>query len=258
MPAHSRRQAGLSLVELMVAMTLGLFLILGVTQMYLDGSTRTRYFAGQSENLDNARYLQQVLDARLSRAGYRRQPSARMSIAFPAQSKNGCSFAAGQALVRVDANTLCLRYQPRDAADTDCTGASLASVPGLTTPYATFSPSNDVVEKIGLASGQLSCNGSVLADNVAAVHFDYGVDTGTDENARQVAKYVASPGSAQTVRSLRYTLLLASSGSNLTGGMSTTTCANWTTLSGGSACTDGDGTLRRIVSGSSMLRNLMP
>ena len=251
------RQGGVTLIELMIAMGLSLFLILGVTQMFLDGQNRSRYFDGQAQNQDNARYAQQMLDARLSKAGYRRLPSSRMSAAFPAQSTNGCVFAAGQALVRVDANTLCLRYQPRDPSDTDCTGASLGSRSGVSKPYGTYSPSNNVVEKLTLSGDQLTCNGTTLVENVAALRFDFGVDTSNDEFDRQVRQYVAAPAAGQTVRSLRYALLLASSES-VSGGLAATTCQRWQDLYGSKVCTDGDGPVRRIVSGTSMLRNLMP
>lgn len=252
------RQAGFSLVELMISMTISLFLILGVTQMYIDGKTRALYFNGQAQNQDNARYAQMVLEGRLAKAGYRRLPSTRMSAAFPTQTANGCSFTSGQALVRVDASTLCLRYQPRDNVDVDCTGASLSGVAGVSTPYGVFSPSNNVVEKITLSGGNLTCNGTVLVENVVAVQFDYGVDTSSDEFKRKIAQYSASPGSGQTVRGVRYALLLTSSNSNLTDGIAATACQNWKTLTGVTSCSDTDGSLRRIVSGTSMLRNLMP
>ncbi|MEP9321025.1 PilW family protein [Pseudomonas sp. LABIM340] len=252
-----RAQAGVTLIELMISMGLSLFLILGITQMFLDGQNRSRYFDGQAQNQDSARYAQQMLDGRLSKAGYRRLPSSRMTAAFPAQTSNGCVFAAGQALVRVDANTVCLRYQPRDTTDVDCTGASLASRAGVNKPYSNYSPSNNVVEKLTLSNGQLTCNGSSLVENVVALRFDFGVDSSSDEFDRQVAQYVATPATGQTVRSLRYALLLASSGS-VSGGLVATTCQRWQDLYGSKACTDGDGPVRRIVSGTSMLRNLMP
>ncbi|WP_448680300.1 PilW family protein [Pseudomonas nicosulfuronedens] len=253
----ARGQRGVTLIELMIAMALSLFLILGVTQMFLDGQNRSRYFDGQAQNQDNARYAQQMLEGRLLKAGYRRLPSSRMTAAFPAQTSNGCVFAAGQALVRVDANTICLRYQPRDTSDVDCTGASLGSKAGVNKPYSTYSPNNNVVEKLTLSNGQLTCNGTTLVDSVVAVRFDFGVDSSSDEFNRQVAQYVATPASGQTVRSLRYALLLASSGS-VSGGLAATTCQRWQDLYGSQVCSDGDGPVRRIVSGTSMLRNLMP
>jgi type IV pilus assembly protein PilW len=251
------RQFGVTLIELMIAMTLSLFLILGITQMFIDGQNRSRYFNGQAQNQDNSRYAQQVLEARLAKAGYRRLPSSRMATAFPVQTSNGCVFTAGQALVQVDANTLCLRYQPRDTADIDCTGTALSSKPGLTKPYSNYNPSNNVVEKITLNSGKLTCNGTTLVDNVVAVRFDYGVDSSGNDFNRKVAQYVVTPASGQTVRSLRYSMLLASSDS-VSAGIAATTCQRWQDLYGSKACTDGSGPVWRIVSGNSMLRNLMP
>src|SRR5258708_3519573 len=89
-------QAGMSLVEIMVALAIGLFLVLIATTIYMQGLSSFGFRVGQSENLGNSRLALAVLDSEFSKAGYRRDPSQAMFDAFPADSSphpNGCQFA---------------------------------------------------------------------------------------------------------------------------------------------------------------------
>ena len=49
-------QSGISLIELMIAMALGLFLILGATQIYIDNKKSYAFQQSQSENQEGSRY----------------------------------------------------------------------------------------------------------------------------------------------------------------------------------------------------------
>lgn len=271
-PGAARRRPGmrgLSLVELMVAMAIGLFLVLVATTIYLQGLSSFSFRVGQSENLGNSRQAQDVLEAALSKAGYRRNPTQAMSDAFAADAAaqaNGCRFAQGQALYAVDVKTLCIRFQARDAAETDCTGAgsSLGTVAAYETPAAgtgLFS------ERYALADGKLVCQAGTpvqtidMADGVRDLHFDFGVDQQTDPGAiRRVDGFSPDvPAAGETIRSLRYALLLVSSGKRLTLGMSSTVCSRWTDLGGApQSCDTSQGPLHQLVVGTLSLRNLMP
>ena len=173
-------QAGLSLVEILVALAIGLFLVLIATTIYMQGLSSFGFRVGQSENLGNSRLALAVLDSEFSKAGYRRDPSQAMFDAFPADSSphpNGCQFAQGQALYAADAQTVCLRFQPRDAAETDCAGTP-ANL-GAAGPYDAPAPATGMfAEKYTVESGVLVCRAAQevvpLADGVRAVHFEFG------------------------------------------------------------------------------------
>lgn len=63
----------------------------------------------------------------------------------------------------------------------------------------------------------------------------------------------------QSIRSLRYAVLLASSGQGLAQGMDSTVCGRWAELGGAAAdCDTSRGQLYQLVTGSLTLRNLMP
>ena len=63
------RQNGLSLIELMIAMALGLLLTLGVTQIYLSGNETYRQTQGMSYAQESARFVSAVLKPDLRSAG---------------------------------------------------------------------------------------------------------------------------------------------------------------------------------------------
>lgn len=126
-------ERGLSLVEVMVAMAIGLVIVLIATTIYVEGLRNFGFRTGQSENLGNSRYALGTLDTEFTKAGYRRDPTQPMDEAFPADAAalaNDCQFAVGQAMYAVDASTLCIRYQPRDNNEKDCAG-SAAGIAGL-------------------------------------------------------------------------------------------------------------------------------
>lgn len=74
------RQGGFNLVELMVASTIGLFMLVGVSELYLTTKSTEKTNASSSEITTNGRYAIDTLRRELQHAGYRgltwAQPSA--------------------------------------------------------------------------------------------------------------------------------------------------------------------------------------
>lgn len=127
------RQQGLSIVELMVALALSSFLILGVTELYISNKRTYLFQQGQELNQENGRFALALLSQELAKAGYRRRPDVAVTRDFPADSGTtttgnalGCNFAAGAA-VTGNATSLCIRYQARDVQETDCRGQVLSA-----------------------------------------------------------------------------------------------------------------------------------
>jgi len=65
-----RRQAGLSLVELMVAMVIGLLLIIGATQVYINGHAAYNANEGVSRMQETARYAMSILEPDIRMSNY--------------------------------------------------------------------------------------------------------------------------------------------------------------------------------------------
>lgn len=70
LPATPRRQAGLTLVELMISLTLGLILIAGIATLFLYTSRSNRQNASNSAMQDQARFALAALSRDIAMAGY--------------------------------------------------------------------------------------------------------------------------------------------------------------------------------------------
>ena len=64
-------QAGLSMVELLIAMAISSFLILGITQIFIDNKRNYVYQQNQSANQETSRFAQLIFEQQLYKAGYR-------------------------------------------------------------------------------------------------------------------------------------------------------------------------------------------
>lgn len=229
-------QAGLSLIEMMVALTISCFLIIGITQCYLDNSGTYLFQRGQTSNLDKSRFAALILEQLLARTGYRAEPWVSLANSFPAGgASSGCpAFAAGETIKANSAGSgLCIRYQTgADAADNelDCQGEAVTG-------------SADVLLNLTYdsSSGQLSCvtgsTSAVLVDDVAGFAIS------------------GPPASADASQSVRFALLL-SNGASPRGGVASDVLERWNTLSGQSLATDSTQAFQ-ISQGSVTLRNLM-
>lgn len=264
----------MSLVEIMVAMAIGLFIVLIATTLYVSGASNVGFRMGQSENLGNGRYALGALENDFTKAGYRRDPTQSMDEAFPADAaklSNECQFTVGQAIYVPTVGQLCIRFQARDKDEKDCAG-SAAGIPTLTAyegPPAPAIGAGLFVERYFLSGGSLMCQSAdptlktavPAADGVAGIVFEFGIGKLAASMAeRRVESFkAAAPTSAEAIRSLRYAVLLASSAEGLTAGMESSVCTRWAQLGGDSTnCDTSKGRLYQIANGSLNLRNLMP
>ncbi len=144
---RSRRQSGLSMIELLVALAISSFLILGITQIYLDNKRNYLFQQGQAGNQENGRFAMMFLDQQLAKVGFRRRADDPNEFAFPAQQKTAyCeAFKAGStlvpAVVKAGQSGFCYRYQPAPGEAYDCEGNSITtlaipSLPPRPSPHA--------------------------------------------------------------------------------------------------------------------------
>lgn len=122
------RQGGLSIVELMIALAISSFLILGITQIYIDNKRNYGFQQSQSELQENQRFFALILDGYLNRAGYKRSPAELSDSAFEEAGASGecLKFPEAAGVVPTsDGQGLCIRYYPVSANELDCTGATV-------------------------------------------------------------------------------------------------------------------------------------
>ena len=234
------RQRGLSLIELMIAMLISTFMIIGATQVYIDNKRTYQFQQGQSSNQNLGRMIQLLLDKEVARTGFRAKPllNTSLSSAFPAiSSSNGCpAFAAGETLLlSSDSTGVCYRYQgASDGADLDCLGNKISA-------------GSNVLSRIAYASSTTAGIGS-LTCSVG------GVSTTLVDGLADFVLFKL-PGSSGAGQGMRYAALLISS-ATLRDGVSSSVLDQWKNLSGKTRSSDQY--LYQISQGSVALRNLMP
>lgn len=228
-----KRQFGLSMIELLIALAISSFLILGITQVYLDNKRNYVFQQNQAGNLENSRFAALIISDYLGKAGYRRNPSALLDTVFPSRpAANGClAFNAGHAITGLapsEGDGFCIRYQPRVSGELDCQGAASPVVydeafpsgppdeSDLTVLAFKYEPSTDNQ----LQEGRLLCKSlnaaspqyGELLRGIADFRLDFGVGN-TDLLEKEVTTFTPqsdwSPASG-AIRSVRYALLLTS------------------------------------------------
>ena len=228
----TKRQLGLSIVELMIALAISSFLILGITQIYLDNRRSYAFQQNQAGNLENGRFATLTINHYLGKAGYRRNPSTLLETVFPARAAGGgCqAFKAGHAITGLAASEgtgFCIRYQPQASEELDCQGETSAVEYDKAFPSAPASESDLTLlafkyepSEGALQQGRLLCKSlnaatpqyGELLTGIADLRLDFGVGS-SDVMEKTVSSYIPqadwSPDSG-AIRSVRYALLLAS------------------------------------------------
>jgi type IV pilus assembly protein PilW len=248
------RQQGLSLIELMIAMTIGSILILGITQIFITNQKTYLFQQSQVGNQENGRFTLAVLGQELSKAGYRSRPTTQ----FPASSNivAGCTFTLGSAVAAISATSLCIQYQASNQADVTCQGTGLATADKakIAIPYNQVNPI--IVERIDLDSAKqtITCTTATatqqLVNGIADIHFEYG--SGIN---RTVTSFSSTP--AQTVGAVRYAALMQGGTSSIRDSSDVPkVLADWKARFGGSVSDNNK--IYQVVQSTIMLRNQMP
>lgn len=159
----SRQQRGISLVEFMVAITIGLMFLLAMGALFLSFKKTSQAQNGIAQLQDDQRMAMTILSQIIQSAGYfPNQASTTITSALPVDSTtvSGTSFAAGQAILGMagstssSPDTILVRYQTSlNDGIINCLGGSNAS--STTTVY---------INQLSVASSSLkltcSLNGS--------------------------------------------------------------------------------------------------
>jgi type IV pilus assembly protein PilW len=261
-----QQQLGLSLIELLVAMAITSFLILGVTQIYIDNKKSYAFQQNLSENQEGTRFALLFLQGELGKAGYRRRPDEPADSAFPVATNSGCTFAAGETVKFFNANSICIRYQPKDGNERDCLGNTVATPSNFTTPYTKateifterlyVNASNELVCRIGTTD-------AVLVSGVMDLRFEYGI--GSSTAPQTISSFTsADPGTAP-ILAVRYSALIRSTGNQLRESLNSDAALSaWSTLVGATSAqltamkALDNGQIYQVSQNTVMLRNRMP
>ncbi len=181
------RQQGLSLIELMITMVLGLIIIAAVFNMYAGSSRSARYTEGLQSMQENGRYGVSVLQRGLRLAGFSTDDDIE---AFDIA-------ASGVSTIGI-----------RSEQPYDCNGLDTTPTDGVAVN----------VYRLDAASGELTCQGNqggapmAVVEGVDRFRLLYGIDDDGDSETEEPQNYVpydATLNSADIV-AVRFALLVNS------------------------------------------------
>ena len=240
------RQYGLTLIELLIAMVIGLILVAGGTQIYL--STKQTYRSQEAISYvnSNTRFALFFMQDIINMAGYKGDPAETDADAFPAAPAAGncLAFAKNQFVTNTnDLNGFCVRMKSpsnsrgsaTDVAQmTDCLGNNIAENDMVTTRF--FISNTNELSCQTFHTNNAGGASQPLVSNVAITNLQFGVDANNDNMVD--VPYVAIPADWRNVVAVNITMNFSSD-------------ANTT----GFAVTTDDGLLQRNVTRTFALRS---
>lgn len=247
------KQHGLSIIEMMVALLISSFLIIGITQVYLDNRENTLFQQSQGQNIDNARFSILLLEQTLAKAGYRRAPDETMETAFPSDSIGACGpMGAGQVVKRLSATSFCIRYQAAFPDARNCAGDNIFT-PEESKELKPYETTDPVTEIFNLVDGNLTCGQSgrpaqAIASDIAELRFIYGSNNNEE---KRIETYSETP--EKNIRAMQLSIMTASP-NGVTRISGSPIYEHWF----GSEPVENDKRLYNMLSSSASMRNLLP
>ncbi|MDM5177507.1 PilW family protein [Massilia sp. DJPM01] len=252
------KQQGIGLVEVLVAMTVGLVLLGGVGYMFIGSKQMNTAQTDMVRIQESTRNALDVVGTALRQAGYRLNMNR---IEIEGRSVEGT--------VGGDSDTLIVRHDPNWVVDTavppnrmlgrerNCVGVDITSDNAFNPATAGAQINNNlIIYQFRVLNGQLMCyanasatapgTGVVVADNVERMKITYGIGVGGGQET--VTTYVAAPADFTHVSAVRVSLLLRGPSGGVTVGPQTVSF-------NGANVTTNDGHLRRVVTATFNVRN---
>ena len=238
-----RKESGLTLIELMVAMTIGLFLVAVIGNLFVGAKQTYRTQDNLARLQENGRFALELLGRNIRDAGYTNISFAPPASKYAAPTAIGFVKPDGTPDIAITGSngspdTITVSY---DAA-TDCLNAA--------------APGGRAVNAFSINAGkQLIClgNGSatsqVILDDVEDMQIFYGEDTDGDQNPNRYVVAGTAGLVMGNVTAVRLCVLVRSSEDNLANKEQTYTDCS------GSSVTAADKRIRRTFSATYNLRN---
>lgn len=209
-------QTGLTLLELMVAMAIGVFLLAGLIQIFINTKKSFNVQDAVARIEENSRFSLETLGRNIRLAGYRTDPWQNASIAFPNTTATLFNNNPGQIISGTDGGTqsdqINIQYHGSEGGRMlDCAGESVEE--------------DELVElSFSLDGSELKCistiyqtppptvivSDEIIADNIINMQIVYGEDSTNDGTAN---KYIdaSSVSNWNNVISIKIGLVVSSS-----------------------------------------------
>ncbi|CAH1201262.1 Type IV pilus assembly protein PilW [Candidatus Nitrotoga sp. BS] len=227
-PSLSKHQAGFSLVEFMIALTLGMVVLLGVGSIFIGSQQTYRVQEDNARIQESGRYALEMIGRSIRQAGTNAEMNFNKTATTAQCNVAGVCIAIGGvngALATPDTLTVQFYAGSEEFVPTPAPGSWIARncTGGQAALGAVVSNAFDI------AGTDLRCTGSVggvvggvqpLVENVQDFQVIYGIDTDVSGSTgyRSADLYVAAPTAAQwpNVVTARVCVLIQSANNNLT------------------------------------------
>lgn len=250
---ESNSQRGFTLVELMIAMTIGLVMLLAVGTVFTSSHQVSRVQEDNARIQESGRFALEIIGRNIKQAGHTEIPFTGFKVGFAGAAITGTDGTLGDPNA---ADTLIVQYDGA-AGDRDCEGsavtaASAVAAAGIIQNYFNLDAPN----------AQLQCQGSIgaspaapasavagqpLLENIEDFQVLYGIDTTGDQSVDQ---YVPLPANLNQVITARVCVLIRSNQINIVPAGGTYLDCN-----GAAVAVPADRRLRRAFTGTFNLRN---
>lgn len=209
---YYRDLGGFSLVETMIALTIGTVLVAAATDLYISSKNSYRFQSNFISNKQAQSLAVESLNRQIRMAGYRSDTSETYGAVFAAAAgstyvpgddqsdqSGQYKFEAGE-VITGSKDSLTIRYQGDDGS----TGVSLTDCAGTVVPKNQVVVLNFKISNQTLRCARVSNPKSgpmVLIAGNPNITFEYGIDTNQDGNADQ---YLPKTDPSKTTVSIKY------------------------------------------------------
>ncbi len=241
-------QKGFTLVELMIALTIGLILLLVIGTVF---SSSRQAFRVQEDNAriqENGRFALEIIGRSIKQAGHAEIPFTGLKVAF-----TGVPIAGTDGVGAAD--TITLQYDGV-VGDQSCDG-ELAVAGDIIQNHFNLDAANAELRCLGtsdLAPGVPGASpvGSALVENIEDLQVLYGIDTTGDQSAN---RYIVAPATLvdplwNQVVTARVCVLVRSDKTNIV-----VSAGQYRDCTGNNVNVPADGRLRRAFTSTFNLRN---
>ncbi|MCW5618895.1 MAG: PilW family protein [Nitrosomonas sp.] len=242
---NQKEQRGFTLVELMIAATISLVIMLVIGTVFVSSRQTFRVQEDNARIQESGRFALEILGRNIKQAGNADVPFTGFKVSFSGVAINGTDGGSGVP------DTLTIQYDGV-IGDRDCAGNPVTAAGTIIQNHF----------NINTANASLRCAGSIavvptapgapptgveLVENVEDLQVLYGIDTSGDQS---VSQYVAVPPDWDQVVTARICVLVRSDKTNIASvGNSYLDCNNVV------VAVPSDGRLRRTFSATFNLRN---
>ena len=241
-------QSGMSLIEVMIAMTIGLIVLIALGYFFLSSTQISRTTDDVSRMQESGRNALELMGRAIRQAGYRRDVDKKFGGINKLSANFNAKVITGTDGAGTNPDSVTIKYDAQEGGDVDCTGATVAQ--------GTSTAPNIVTATFTVVGGALTCNGTVVVENIEDMQISYGID-GSVAAAKDGAidkiggeAYISNPTTEQFehVAVVQISLLTRGPSANVT--------TNDQTLSyNGATVTGDDGHLRQVYSATFTVRN---